>query len=82
MASVRITINISADTFLAWYRGSARAVIARADTGESVQFPASALQQFVQAEGVHGRFVLTFDDQFKFVSLERIKETSGLDELI
>lgn len=82
MPSVRLQLNISASEFLAWYRGTARSVLARADSGQWVEFPASALQKFIHSEGIHGRFVLTYDDNHKFISLEQEKASSGLDEML
>lgn len=73
-------MNISADEFLAWYRGTARSVLSRAQNGLTVQFPANALQRFVHPEGIHGDFWLTYDDDHKFISLERVKDPTSLDE--
>lgn len=57
---------------LAYYRGDARAVRARATNGQSVQFPASVLQKHITEDGVHGRFRMEFDSNNKFVRLELI----------
>lgn len=81
MPTLRISLNITAEEFLAWYRGTARTVFAKSDEGRTVQFPASSLQRFVHPEGIRGRFLLTYDDQNHFVSLERVKPGTGLDEL-
>jgi hypothetical protein len=37
-----------------------------------VQFPAGILQPFVLNDGVHGRFVVFFDAQGRFQSIERL----------
>lgn len=58
--------------YVEYYRGTVRHVVARATTGQNVQFPASLLQKFVTPEGVVGHFVLTVDANHKVVSLERV----------
>jgi hypothetical protein len=81
MPVVRIRLAISPEQFLEWYRGTARDVIARTDESLTVQFPANVLQRFVTPEGIHGQFLLTFDDHHRFVRIERIDPTSDLDQI-
>ena len=66
-------LRISAEQYLDYYRGTVRHVIVRCATGQNVQFPASLLQQFVMAEGIHGDFALTCDEQHRNPRLERLK---------
>lgn len=77
MPELTFDLNLSAAKVMAYYRGELRAVQARATTGQLVQFPASALQRLVTPEGVHGRFKLVFDENRKFVGLERVTEAEG-----
>ena len=70
-------LQISTDQYLDYYRGIARNVIARAATGETVQFPASLLQKFVTPEGIHGHFVLLCDDHHKCIELQRSPPGAG-----
>ena len=67
----RFHLHLTSEQCLDYYRGAARAVIARCANGQTVQFPANMLHQMVTPEGVHGLFILTCDDQNKVVSLER-----------
>ena len=71
---VRFAIRISADDYLAYYKGQARQVIVNADDGRRIQFPASCLQPFVMRDGINGVFVLRFDVNNKLVGLEKIGE--------
>jgi hypothetical protein len=66
-------LHISSDAYLDYYRGAIRHVIARCASGQTVQFPASLLQEFVATEGIHGAFVLTCDENNKCVSLQRLE---------
>lgn len=72
MPSLTLQLSISADKMLGYYRGQIKSVTARATNGQTVQFPASALQKFVMPDGVHGRFRLVFDDQHKFIGIEPV----------
>jgi hypothetical protein len=65
-------LHISASAYLDYYRGAVRHVIARCANGQTVQFPASLLQGFVTPEGIHGKFVLTCDEQHKCTGLQRL----------
>ena len=67
-----VDLAISADEFLRLYQGSARAVVARARNGQTVQFPANALTRFVLNDGVHGSFRLVIDARNKLESIDRI----------
>ena len=72
MPDLTLEIHLTAAQMLGYYRGQARTVQARATTGQLVQFPATALQRHIAADGIHGRFRIEFDAQNKFVRLERI----------
>jgi len=67
-------LHLSSEQYLDYYRGVARAVVVRADTGQTVQFPASLLQKHVTTEGIHGNFVLLCDDKNKVVELQKLAE--------
>ena len=72
MASVRVSLEIPAERYVALYDGTARSVYATAQGGLSVQFPAAALRGFVTRDGVHGVFDLHFDQANKLVSVNRV----------
>ncbi len=66
-------LRITANQYLDYYRGTARHVVVRCTNGQTVQFPASLLQQFVTPEGIQGNFALTCDEQLRNSHLERLK---------
>lgn len=70
--SIRFRLALSPDDYLAFYQGTAREVVARAEDGRRIRFPASALQRFVSHEGVHGLFELRFDMDRKMLGLRRL----------
>ena len=57
---------------MGYYRGQVRSIRARATNGQTVQFPASALQKFILKDGVHGSFRIEFDEHYKFIGLEAV----------
>lgn len=71
MKNYEFRLAISPDQYLAYYRGTAKQVIARCPDGLTIQFPASLLKQFVTSEGIHGVFVLSCGDDNKGAELKR-----------
>ena len=69
---IRFHINLSYEEYFRYYQGAADSVRLRADNGQVVIFPANRLQPFIQHDGVHGYFEMTFDQNNKFISLVRL----------
>lgn len=72
MPSIDVTLNIDADEFLRVYQGSARDVVARADDGRTLRFPAAILRRFVTREGIVGRFRIDFDEDGRFADIRAL----------
>jgi hypothetical protein len=70
MLRYEFQLNLSPEKVLAYYRGSARQVVVRCLDGVTIQFPASLLQPFISATGIHGRFALTCEDNHRAASLQ------------
>ena len=66
-------LRITRERYLDYYRGAVRHVVVRCTSGQTVRFPASLLQCFVTQEGIHGLFVLTYDEQHKHAALQRVQ---------
>ena len=64
-----IDLWIPRERMLEYYNGAAEHVIAVAQSGERVRFPAAALRPFVTNEGVRGRFSFWVDERRR---LERV----------
>lgn len=71
MKRFEFRLNISAESYLDYYRGRVQQVLVRCSDGLTVQFPASLLKPFVTPTGIHGDFVLTCDDNDKGADLRR-----------
>jgi hypothetical protein len=72
MVRYEFQLRLTADQYLAYYRGTARHVVVRCQTGQNIQFPAGLLQQFVTPDGIRGNFALTCDDDLKNSRLEKL----------
>lgn len=72
MREYRFHLAISAEQYLAYYEGVARAVVVTLANGQRLQFPAERLRPFVSREGVHGEFVMRVDGQNRMLGFERI----------
>jgi len=66
-----ISLSISAEEYLKLYSGVARSVRAVTVRGESIRFPASILRPFVTRSGIRGQFAIYFDEDKRFVSIEK-----------
>lgn len=65
-------LNVGREEAMRYYRGEASAVVARTDTGQSLQFPAIHVRRFITQTGIYGRFRIQFDNNHKLLNLERI----------
>lgn len=72
-SSIRVRLAISAEEFLAYYQGSAKAVVARSDDNKVIRFPASAIRKFVTHDGIHGSFEISFDENHKLIAIKPIE---------
>lgn len=73
MQKLTVHLALPAERYLAWYRGQAGRVLMHARDGRSISLPAHHLRPFLSHEGVYGSFELTFTDDGKLVSLERVE---------
>lgn len=72
MQKLIVDVALPAERYLAWYRGQAGRVLMHARDGRSISLPAHHLRPFLSHEGVYGSFVLSFTEDGKLVSLERM----------
>jgi len=67
--TIRLQITIPAHRYLAYYRGEADTVVARANDGRVIHLPAEVLRPMLKHDGIDGEFLLKIDENDKFVSL-------------
>ncbi len=69
MPRVILQIDVSAEAFAAYYRGTASRVLVTAADGQRISLPANLLRPYLQADGVHGRFELLYQTDGKLIAL-------------
>ena len=69
---IRFRLAITAEDYLAYYQGRARAVKVRSEDGRNIEFPANSLQRYLTHQGIYGLFEIRFDDNHKLIGLDRI----------
>ncbi len=72
MKRLTLDITISADRYEALYSGAVRDVQVVSREGLRVRFPGRILQRFLDRNGIHGTFVIEFDDNNKFKAITQI----------
>jgi len=70
--TLRFHIAISAEAFVEYYRSPGCSVQVLTNDGQSLRFPAGALQTFVTLEGVHGYFEIQYDESNRLIDIKKI----------
>ncbi len=73
-AELRFRMNLSASEAERYYRGTARFVVVKAESGQKIQFPVEHIRGFIDQQGVSGYFSIKFDDNHKFLALNKLSE--------
>jgi len=73
MPEVRVSLTISSDRYLAFYKGTADTVVTRTADGRKVKFPARVLRQFLTHDGIDGEFTIQFNEHHKFVGIKKLR---------
>ena len=79
MTNLTFTVNlrISSEDFVAYYKGAAKRVSAKDQSGKVIEFPAFVLRPYLTSQGIEGQFQIKCDEQNRFIAIERIPiETS------
>ncbi|MEE2715079.1 MAG: DUF2835 family protein [Verrucomicrobiota bacterium] len=76
MKQIAISLYLSSKQVEEYYRGKARHVVVEAVDGRIVQLPINVLHSFILQDGINGDFVVTTDDDHKFVSINRLNPGS------
>ncbi|MFN3164779.1 MAG: DUF2835 domain-containing protein [Pseudohongiellaceae bacterium] len=64
-------LAIPAEKYKAFYQGKVQTISVQGHDGKRIQFPASAVRQYLTAQGVYGDFVLVVDQHHKLIGLYR-----------
>ena len=72
MTEFKFNLQLSAENYLQYYEGVAKAIQVKSFCGKTIQFPADKVREFVLEDGVHGTFVICLDDNNKFLSVKKM----------
>lgn len=72
MTEFEFNLHLSAEEYLQYYEGAAKAIQVRSFCGKLIQFPADKMREFVLKEGIQGTFVMRLDENNKFLSVKKI----------
>ncbi len=72
MPSVEFTLHLNVAEVEQYYRGQAQSILVRTVDGLKLQFPANLIVPYVTRDGVNGRFLLSYDQNGKALSLSRL----------
>ena len=54
------------------YQGTARYILVESDDGLTLQLPATNFREYVEEDGIHGRFRVRIDDNNRIIYLRRL----------
>ena len=66
-------LQLTQQRFLQYYQGSASSVQVVSECGKRLHFPAVRLRPFLAHTGISGRFLLTSDDNNRFINLKQLR---------
>lgn len=72
MTEYEFNLHLSAEEYLQYYEGVAKAIQVRTTCGKTIQFTAEKMRNFVLQDGVHGTFIIKLDNENKFISIKRL----------
>lgn len=74
---IRFKLSISYDQYLAVYQGMAKTVLAIADDGRRISFPAGNIKPYLTNAGIQGYFEMELTGQNKFVGIKKLASVTG-----
>lgn len=70
--SIHFSIKLSYEKYFEFYQGYADQVLVRATDGRKIRFPAEILKPYLTREGINGDFIIHFDRNNKYQSLQKL----------
>jgi len=72
MEHIIVDLIIQKDEWLKIYQGKAKLVYATSRDGRSIKFPANILSKYTTHNGIEGSFVINFNEDGKFQSINKL----------
>ncbi|MDQ1362837.1 MAG: hypothetical protein QG652_697 [Pseudomonadota bacterium] len=72
MTEMTFVLHITPEQYQGYYQGAAKNIVVKTDAGQTLKFPANAMQKFIGHDGIHGRFRIMFDQNNKLLGVTRL----------
>ncbi len=73
MKIYNFSLNIPAEEVKLYYSGDRKFVHVTGKMGQSIQFPANQIRQFVTNNGVHGEFEIIVDENNRLIDIRQVE---------
>ena len=74
MKQIALSLHLTPSQVEEYYRGRARHVVAEAADGRMIQLPIQVLHAYISKQGIQGNFLVTTDDDNKFVKITPLNQ--------
>lgn len=71
--SYRFNLQIGRNEIRRYYQGTAREIRVLSENGQRLSFAARHLRPFITENGIHGQFLLTTDENHRFLALTKLR---------
>ena len=82
MKQISFSLQLTPRQVEEYYRGRARHVVAEAADGRIIQLPIKVLHPFISKQGIQGDFLVTTDDENRFLKIVSISANSNQGGLL
>ncbi len=82
MKQISLSLQLTPRQVEEYYRGRARHVVAEAADGRIIQLPIKVLHPFISKQGIQGDFLVTTDDENRFLKIASISANSNQGGLL
>ena len=79
---ISLSLQLTSRQVEEYYRGRARHVVAEAADGRIIQLPIKVLHPFISKQGIQGDFLVTTDDENRFVKIAPLKRDDSQGSLL
>ena len=74
VAESRFSLQLSKEQIEQYYRGDIGYVQVKDQTGREIRFPLDRIKPYITRDGIVGEFALRYDENNRFLSLEKISD--------
>ena len=79
---ISLSLQLTSRQVEEYYRGRAQHVVAEAADGRIIQLPIKVLHPFISKQGIQGDFLVTTDDENRFVKIAPLKRDDSQGSLL